>query len=359
MHFKILNRVLGFMFLFSNLVASLPAGNAISQPSALETLESRALSDDSISTAPNTVTDVSVDHNEIPTAAVRQPPATTLATVLSTATSTPAKGSENSKHCSFFRAKFTSHRSVCQRMLQEICIWVITSVRMSARPLAFIILLVLEKMKSEYPLDGQCEWDRYQLKPNRKYEVPHHQPPLLPPSLPLNSHPRSKHWPQPPHRNQRPILSDMLNPTSSASAIVIIYYASDTTLTTTLQPATLQPSPTGTSSSPDTSSMVPLITDSLASPSMSSTVTFGISTPTPLSSETVSLVSSTSVSSTTVSLISPTSASSTTVYVRSSSASTTSTMTLTSTSSAAAAATNFAVELGGLLGAAAGFLAIL
>ncbi|KAH7379795.1 hypothetical protein BKA64DRAFT_749957 [Cadophora sp. MPI-SDFR-AT-0126] len=146
------------------------------------------------------------------------------------------------------------------------------------------------------------------------------------------------------------ILSDELNPT----ATVIVYYASDTTLT-----STLQASPTGT----DSSSLLPLITDTLASPSMSSTATLRLSTLVPSSSETDSSVSSMDVSSATVSLMSPTGASSTTVSLASSSTSagttSTSTTATTSTSSAGAAATGFGVGLGGLLGAAAGVMAIL
>ncbi|KAG4418080.1 hypothetical protein IFR04_008817 [Cadophora malorum] len=317
------NLVLPFTILFATFIASLPTTDVTSHLSDIDTLDDRAPSDKPIIITPSIETDVSVKRTEISTPAIPQQPATTLATVISSSSATPAKGSGNSRQYAYYILKCIIGPTAdkCYKIFGTQCNSSTGEMTGEAPALftydfKFIILLSLAQL-----------------------------PLAVAQSIGLNI----------PTAISASILSGTLDPTGT----VIIYYASDTTVTSTLQIATLPSSPTGLAPPSDTSAMVSLLTDTLAKPSASSIITIGISTPTPLSSGMVSLASPTAVSSTTDSLMSP----STTVCVKcspsSSSMMTTSTTATTSTSSAGAAATNFGVGLVGVLGAAAGVMAML
>lgn len=129
------NLVLPFTILFATFIASLPTTDVTSHLSDIDTLDDRAPSDKPIIITPSIETDVSVKRTETSTPAIPQQPATTLATVISSSSATPAKGSGNSRQYAYYILKciigmqsqssefdtnLTGYRSHCRQVLQNI-----------------------------------------------------------------------------------------------------------------------------------------------------------------------------------------------------------------------------------------------
>merc|ERR1711939_868205 len=104
-HFRMVNLVLPFTILFATFIASLPTTDVTSHLSDIDTLDDRAPSDKPIIITPSIETDVSVKRTETSTPAIPQQPATTLATVISSSSATPAKGSGNSRQYAYYILK--------------------------------------------------------------------------------------------------------------------------------------------------------------------------------------------------------------------------------------------------------------